>query len=95
MRRLRHACVCAQAEPSCIACFVARQCVCGFARARRQSCNEERVLTAANPPQSIGVLLGANSEDALKADFDVICPDVGELVYAIRDMMMAQSEGAA
>ena len=37
-----------------------------------------------HPSQSIGVLWGANSEAALKDDFDVICSDVGELVYAVR-----------
>ena len=38
--------------------------------------------------KSIGVLWGANGEAALRDSFDRICPDVDDLVYTIRKMMM-------
>ncbi|KAL3913367.1 MAG: hypothetical protein SGPRY_008005 [Prymnesium sp.] len=38
--------------------------------------------------ESIGVLWGANSEESLKNDFDVLCKTVDELADAIRDMML-------
>lgn len=43
--------------------------------------------------KSIGVLWGANGKEALDDEFDVVCDNVGDLVYAIRDMMMAEQGG--
>jgi len=44
--------------------------------------------------KSIGVLWGAGEEAALTASFDVVVPDVPELIIALRDQLAAVAEEA-
>jgi hypothetical protein len=43
---------------------------------------------------SVGVLWGAGEEAALAASFDVVVPDVPELITALRDTFAAVAEEA-